>query len=113
MVHCLTWPTHGAQRVSNDPLLTSVEIWPSGMCGAWLRHSLETRYKRSMRLERESRNNPQSHLYEPLPAIEDIEHRNSKDRCIDINNRDKWSHMARSSLSCNKVGCIHLGRQDL
>jgi hypothetical protein len=57
LAHCLTWPTHGAQRVSNDLRLAGVEVSPSGVRGVWLRNDLETRYKRLMRLERESREN--------------------------------------------------------
>jgi transposase InsO family protein len=53
--YCLQRPTHGAQRVSNELRLQGVEVSPSGVRGVWLRHDLETRYKRLMRLERESR----------------------------------------------------------
>ncbi len=55
--YCLNRPTHGAQRVSNELRLAGVEVSPSGVRGVWLRHDLETRYKRLMRLERESREN--------------------------------------------------------
>src|SRR5262245_41276763 len=55
--YCLHRPTRGAQRVSNELRLAGVEVSPSGVRGAWLRHDLETRYKRLMRLERESREN--------------------------------------------------------
>ena len=57
LAHCLTFPTHGAQRASNDLRLAGVEVSPSGVRGVWLRNDLETRYKRLMRLERESRDN--------------------------------------------------------
>lgn len=57
LAHCLKWPTHGAQRIFNDLHLAGVEVSPSGVCGVWLRHDLETRSKRLMRLERESREN--------------------------------------------------------
>lgn len=53
--YCLGRPTHGAQRVSNELRLAGVEVSPSGVRGVWLRNDLETRYKRLMRLERESR----------------------------------------------------------
>jgi transposase InsO family protein len=53
--YCLVRPTHGAQRVSNELRLQGVEVSPSGVRAVWLRHDLETRYKRLMRLERESR----------------------------------------------------------
>jgi len=55
--YCLKRPTHGAQRVSNELRLAGVEVSPSGVRGVWLRNDLETRYKRLMRLERESRDN--------------------------------------------------------
>ncbi len=55
--YCLQRPTHGAARVANELRLSGVEVSPSGVRGVWLRHDLETRYKRLMRLERESRDN--------------------------------------------------------
>lgn len=55
--YCLRRPTHGAQRVSNELRLAGVEVSPSGVRSVWLRHDLETRYKRLMRLERASREN--------------------------------------------------------
>jgi hypothetical protein len=55
--YCLHRPTHGAQPVANELRLAGVEVLPSGVRGVWLRHDLETRYKRLMRLERESREN--------------------------------------------------------
>jgi len=54
---CLSRPTYGQQRVSNELRLLGVEVSPSGVRGVWLRHDLESRYKRLMRLERESREN--------------------------------------------------------
>lgn len=49
--YALSFPTHGAQRVSNELRLAGTEVGPSGVRGVWLRHGLETRYKRLMRLE--------------------------------------------------------------
>lgn len=51
----LAFQTGGAARVTNELRLSGVEVSPSGVRGVWLRHYLETRYKRYMRLERESR----------------------------------------------------------
>jgi hypothetical protein len=48
---CLAKPTYGAQRVANDLRLEGVHVSPSGVRGVWLRHDLETRYKRLLRLE--------------------------------------------------------------
>ena len=49
--YSLAYPTHGAQRVSNELRLAGTEVGPSGVRGVWLRHGIETRYKRLMRLE--------------------------------------------------------------
>lgn len=47
-------PTHGAQRVANELRLTGLNVSASGVRGVWLRHDLETRTKRLLRLEREA-----------------------------------------------------------
>ncbi len=47
----LEHPTYGAQRIANELRLREVNVSPSGVRGVWLRHDLETRYKRLMRLE--------------------------------------------------------------
>ena len=52
--YALAHPTHGAQRVSNELRLQGIEVGPSGVRGVWLRHDLETRHKRLLRLERQS-----------------------------------------------------------
>lgn len=49
--YALSFPTHGSQRVSNELRLSGTEVGPSGVRGVWIRHSIETRYKRLMRLE--------------------------------------------------------------
>lgn len=41
--YALVYPTHGAQRVSNELCLSGTEVSPSGVRGVWLRHGLETR----------------------------------------------------------------------
>jgi transposase InsO family protein len=50
--YSMRFPTHGAQRVSNELRLAGCEVGPTGVRGVWSRHGLETRYKRLMRLER-------------------------------------------------------------
>lgn len=50
--YALAHPTHGAQRVANELRLQDVNVSPSGVRGVWLRHDLETRHKRLLRLER-------------------------------------------------------------
>jgi transposase InsO family protein len=49
--YAMSFPTHGAQRVSNELRLAGTDVGPSGVRGVWLRHGIETRYKRLMRLE--------------------------------------------------------------
>jgi len=51
LAYCLEKPTHGAQRVANELRLQGVNVGQGGVRGVWLRHGLETRYKRLMRLE--------------------------------------------------------------
>jgi transposase InsO family protein len=50
--YALEKPTHGAQRVANELRLQCFDVSPSGVRGVWLRHDLETRTKRLLRLER-------------------------------------------------------------
>lgn len=57
LAYCLDRPTHGAQRVSNELRLQGVTVSSSGVRGVWLRHNLETRIKRLLRLEAASREN--------------------------------------------------------
>ncbi len=52
--YALRFPTHGAQRVSNELRLQTIEVGPTGVRGVWARHGIETRYKRLMRLESEA-----------------------------------------------------------
>ncbi len=52
--YALAYPTHGAQRVANELRLQGANVGPSGVRGVWLRHELETRHKRLLRLERVS-----------------------------------------------------------
>ncbi|MEM9558523.1 MAG: helix-turn-helix domain-containing protein, partial [Acidobacteriota bacterium] len=53
--YALQCPTHGAQRVANQLRLQDIEVSPSRVRGVWLRHDLETRHKRLLRLETHSR----------------------------------------------------------
>lgn len=50
--YALDQPTHGAQRVANELRLRDVNISASGVRAVWVRHGLETRHKRLLRLER-------------------------------------------------------------
>jgi transposase InsO family protein len=51
LAYGLDHPTHGAQRVANQLRLEGITVSPSGVRGVWLRHDLETRLKRLLRLE--------------------------------------------------------------
>lgn len=51
---CLAKPTYGAQRVANELRLEGQNVSASGVRNVWLRHGLETRSKRLLRLEREA-----------------------------------------------------------
>lgn len=52
--YALEFPTHGAQRVANELRLQGVNVSSGGVRGVWLRHDLETKHKRLLRLEREA-----------------------------------------------------------
>jgi len=51
LAYALEHPTHGQQRVANELRLQNVNVSPTGVRSVWLRHGLETRYKRLLRLE--------------------------------------------------------------
>jgi hypothetical protein len=51
-------PIYGAERVANELRLRGVNVSPSGVRGVWLRHELESRHKRLLRLEREAHSRP-------------------------------------------------------
>lgn len=55
LAYALAKPSHGAQRVANEPRLQGVSVSSSGVRGVWSRHDIETRYKRLMRLEAHAR----------------------------------------------------------
>ena len=55
LAYSLEHPTRGQSRVANDLRLQGTEISPGGVRNVWLRHELETRYKRLMRLEQHAR----------------------------------------------------------
>jgi len=52
--YALDFPTHGAQRVANELRLQDMQVSPSGVRSVWIRHELQTRHQRLMRLEREA-----------------------------------------------------------
>jgi len=53
--YSLQMPTHGCQRVSNELHLKGYSVSATGVRGVWLRHNLETRTKRLLRLEQTAR----------------------------------------------------------
>lgn len=76
--YCLERPTHGAQRVSNELRLQGVTVSSSGVRGVWLRHNLETRIKRLLRLEAASRENT---IVLSEPQIKLLERHSPEFRC--------------------------------
>ena len=77
--YALEFPTHGAQRVANELRLQDVNISPTGVRGVWLRHDLETRYKRLMRLEEHARGEPPIELTQS--QVELLERHSAGFRC--------------------------------
>lgn len=55
--YSLKCPTHGPARTANELRLAGVTVGSSGVRGVWLRHGIETRHKRLLRLEAASREN--------------------------------------------------------
>jgi transposase InsO family protein len=51
----LQQPTRGPQYLANQLRLENVNVSAGGVRGVWLRHDIETRHKRLMRLERHAR----------------------------------------------------------
>lgn len=51
LAYALEHPTWGQQRVANELRLKGHEVGPGGVRGVWLRHEIETRHKRLLRLE--------------------------------------------------------------
>ena len=68
--YALAHPTHGAQRVANELRLQGVNVSPSGVRGVWLRHDLETRHKRLLRLERTCQDSPLVLTEEQIELLE-------------------------------------------
>lgn len=53
LAYSLEHPTHGQQRVANELRMKDLQVSPAGVRGVWLRHGLETRHKRLLRLEQQ------------------------------------------------------------
>jgi transposase InsO family protein len=51
LAYALDHPTHGQQRVANELRLQGMNVSPAGVRGVWMRHGLETRHRRLLRLE--------------------------------------------------------------
>ena len=49
--YSLDYPTRGQQRLANDLRLKGFTVSPGGVRNVWVRHELETRHKRLLRLE--------------------------------------------------------------
>jgi transposase InsO family protein len=53
LAYSLDHPTHGQQRVANELRMKDIQVSPAGVRGVWLRHGLETRHTRLLRLEKQ------------------------------------------------------------
>src|SRR5262245_61716330 len=51
LTYALDHPTYGAQRVANELRLRGLTVSSGGVRGVWMRHGIETRLKRLLRLE--------------------------------------------------------------
>jgi transposase InsO family protein len=79
LAYALDHPTHGQQRVANELRLQGVQVSPTGVRSVWLRHSLETRHKRLLRLEQHTQQDTTYVLTEE--QIELLEHASVDFRC--------------------------------
>jgi transposase InsO family protein len=55
--YSLKFPTHGPVRAANELRLAGTTVSAGGVRGVWLRHNLETRVKRLLRLEEAAQEN--------------------------------------------------------
>ena len=53
--YCLKEPTHGCLRVSQELALQGVTVSSMGVRGVWMRHDLQTKHERLLRLEEAAR----------------------------------------------------------
>lgn len=53
--YCLKEPTHGCLRVSQELALQGVTVSSMGVRGVWMRHNLQTKHERLLRLEEAAR----------------------------------------------------------
>src|SRR5690606_7026894 len=53
--YCLKEPTHGCLRVAQELALQGVTVSSMGVRGVWLRHDLQTKHERLLRLEEAAR----------------------------------------------------------
>lgn len=70
LAHCLEHPTHGAQRVADEVLLTGVQVSSGGVRGVWSRHGLTTKLERLLRLEETARTQRLKLTEEQVRALE-------------------------------------------
>lgn len=70
--YSLKYPTHGAARAANELRLTGITVGSSGVRGVWLRHSIETRHKRLLRLEATARENTITLTDEQIALLERV-----------------------------------------
>ena len=70
LAHALKHPTHGAQRVANELMLTGLQVSSGGVRGVWTRNKLQTRHHRLLRLEETVRKRRIKLTEEQIQALE-------------------------------------------
>ena len=70
LAHALAHPTHGAQRVADEPMLRGVQVSSGGVRGVWIRNGLQKRHERLLRLEKTVRERDFELTEEQILALE-------------------------------------------
>ena len=63
-------PTHGAQRVADELMLTEIQVSSGGVRGVWIGNGLQTRHHRLLRLEETVRKRKIQLSEEQIQALE-------------------------------------------
>ena len=70
LAHALKHPTHGAQRVADELMLSGLQVSSGGVRGVWSRNKLQTRHHRLLRLEETVRKRRIKLTEEQIQALE-------------------------------------------
>ncbi len=54
--YSLEYPTHGCLKVSQQLALKGISVSSGGVRGVWMRHKMETKHQRLLRLEEKTKN---------------------------------------------------------